>query len=142
MKINVYIGYNRHTLDHLFRFKISYVNPDRAPLEQRDELFSLIKTYNEINLCTNSPYVLNYLSLCVKAFLVAKKLGHYPVELSNIIPESVSVNPYDLTIFQVNKDGSQDKLKFVDGLPSDDNLLNNELGKFNSLFDKLLEIEG
>ena len=61
-------------------------------------------------------------------------------EIDKIIPLSSIVNPVKLLIYEL-KDGKAVKLNSYEGLPSDENFLNIQLGQTNELFDQLLEIE-
>jgi hypothetical protein len=48
----------------------------------------------------------------------------------------------DVAIYQCNeRDGSISRLRSFEGIPSDQNLLNDWLRTGNELFDKLLELE-
>ena len=60
--------------------------------------------------------------------------------LFEVVPEHSLINPDFLKIYEL-KDGNAHFLDNVDGIPSDDNFLNNQLGMTNEWFDQLLEIE-
>ena len=63
-------------------------------------------------------------------------------ELESIMSVNSLVNPMNLVVYELNeRDGSIEKLDDYKGLPSDENFLNNDLGKTNDLFIKLLEIQ-
>jgi len=119
------------------------------PISQRGMLNSLTE-FNNINkgnklvLTTHSPYLINYLTLAVKAFELKEKLTTEEVKsrMNNIVPLNSTVNPNDLVIYELDEtDGTIKKLGNFDGIPSDKNLLNKSLGKGNQLYDSLLEIE-
>jgi hypothetical protein len=118
------------------------------PSSQRAILFSLLKyarkNDNKLILTSHSPYIINYLTLSVKAFMVRSKINS-PGELEKvheIVPDQSELDPSDLSIFEMNEnDGTIIKLGDYKGLPSDDNYLNDRLGETNELFTNLQEIE-
>jgi len=125
------------------------------PDSQRIVLYSLLE-YNNRNkgnkliITTHSPYLINYLTLCVKAENVYKLLKEKKYKLSDpeytyindIVPMSSTVKSKDLVIYELDeKDGIITKLGSFEGIPSDNNFLNKSLGNGNQLFDSLLEIE-
>lgn len=58
------------------------------------------------------------------------------------MPPSALLAPDDVAIYQCNeRDGSITRLPCFEGIPSDDNVLNNWLRTGNALFDQLLELE-
>ena len=61
-------------------------------------------------------------------------------KINEIVPLSSIVNPVQLHIYEL-KDGNVMSLNSYEGLPSDENFLNIQLGETNELFDQLLEIE-
>jgi len=112
-------------------------------------LKSLIKFNNNIPenkliITTHSPYIINYLSLAVqaaslKALIKTQKLKD---KLNNIVPLASIVEANDLVIYELDeKTGTISKLGDYDGIPADNNYLNNSLSEGNRLFDALLEIE-
>lgn len=87
------------------------------PNSQKHILFELIRTKNEAEnnqllLTTHSPYIINYLTLAIKAKAI-----------------------------KVNEEGTIHKLPDYSGLPSDENYLNEHLTSSNDLFIDLLELE-
>lgn len=118
------------------------------PESQMTVLFDLLNYTNKIDLnrlvlTTHSPYVINYLTLATKAYLLNKKiLGDEDLKnrINEIVPLSSVVDPAQLLIYEL-KDGSVSRLNSYEGLPSDENFLNIQLGQTNELFDQLLEIE-
>jgi hypothetical protein len=62
-------------------------------------------------------------------------------EFNSIIPVSSVVNSDSLFVYEFYSDGTISKLETYNGIPTDDNHLNNILQHTNLLFDKLLEIE-
>jgi hypothetical protein len=105
---------------------------------------------NELVITTHSPYIINYLTLCVKAESIYKTLKEKKFKLSDpelaqtnkIVPMSSIVKGNDLVIYELDeRDGSIKKLPDYNGLPSDENKLNFNLEDSNELFAQLLEIQ-
>lgn len=122
------------------------------PDSQRDVLFELLKinyevAYNQLVFTTHSPYMLNYLSLAVKAGILKEKLQRKPnrgdllAKLDPVVPRSSAVNPKGLNIYEITPEGEIRKLGDYEGIPSDGNFLNSALSQTNELFDALLDIE-
>ena len=130
--------------------KTSFVNiveePEQNlfPTSQGNMLYSLLKINNEIAdnkliITTHSPYLVNYVSVAVEAGklkqgVIAEKEGR----LNDIVP----INADDLAIYQLKEeDGTIELLDSYEGIPSDENLLNNEIGRTNELFADLLDLQ-
>jgi predicted ATPase len=125
------------------------------PTSQKEILFELLKVKNEnsnnkLIMTTHSPYLINYLTLCVKAESVYKTLKEKGYKLSDpqltetndIVPMSSTVKSNDLVIYELDeKDGCIRLLPDYKGLPSDENKLNDNLEDSNELFAQLLEIQ-
>lgn len=119
------------------------------PLSQRNVLNSLLKFNNavdgnELILTTHSPYILSYLMLAIQAAEIKEKAkGNAEIlsKLYEIVPEKAITPMKDVVVYELNDDGTISELPQSYGLPSNDNFLNNELGKANSLFSELMEIE-
>lgn len=120
------------------------------PSSQRNALNSLLSSNNSNNnnklvMTTHSPYLINYLTLSVKAYSIFNKHAHKPDVVNNlnrIVPVNAILNPIELVIYELNEnDGTIERLEFLDGLPSDENFLNDSLGALNDLFDSLISIE-
>jgi predicted ATPase len=117
------------------------------PTSQKGILFSLFsnKNKNDLNkliITTHSPYIINYLTLAIKAFMVKSTIDKSLFgELNEIVPIDSIINPSTVNIYQLNESGNIEKLDDYKGLPSDENFLNEFLGAFNDDFVKLLEIE-
>jgi len=109
--------------------------------------FNNMNDDNKLIMTTHSPYIINYLTLAVKGFLVEEKikdLGHKEElnsKLASIIPLSSLIKPDDLAIYELDDDGGIIKLGDYNGLPSDNNYLNNNLSEGNNLFASILDIE-
>jgi predicted ATPase len=116
------------------------------PTSQWQLLQNLLE-YNNLNkdnrliITTHSPYIINYLTLVVKAAQLKKK--GYQNGLNEIVSLNATISPDDLSIYELDeKDGTIKLLGNYNGLPSDDNYLNEYLGKSNDLFVELLNLEG
>jgi predicted ATPase len=99
---------------------------------------------NRLVMTTHSPYLINYLTLAVKAHMVNAviKSTQSREKLIKIIPVESTIAGEDLVIYELNeKDGSIKKLDAYKGLPSDENYLNSGLEVSNELFAQLQEIE-
>lgn len=119
------------------------------PTSQRSMLNSLLE-FNNMNggnkliMTTHSPYLINYLTLAVKAEMVKSSLTSEESmnKLSEIVPLKSTVKAEELVIYELNeKDGTIIKLADYKGLPSDENYLNDGLEDSNELFAQLQEIE-
>lgn len=120
------------------------------PNSQKNILFELLKfannnKNNQLIITTHSPYIINYLSLAIKAADVLSKMRSKNDEktsiLENIVPLQSAVKNTEVVIYQMYEDGNILKLKMYEGLPSDDNFLNSFLMEINDFFVQLLEIE-
>ena len=131
--------------------KTSFVNiveePEQNlfPTSQRNMLYSLLKINNEIPankliITTHSPYLVNYISVAVEAGNIQNKANEG--QIRKIMPLSALVKTDDLAIYQLNeKEGSVELLDNYGGIPSDENFLNNEIGRTNELFADLLDLQ-
>ena len=129
------------------------------PSSQQSVLHELLKYANEtvgnkLIITTHSPYLINYLTLAVKAYNVFKKIDSFPnpknlqssidqvMKLNKIVPVKSNINPEDWVVYELNEvEGTIIKLKDYNGLPSDNNYLNERMAKGNELFGNLLDIE-
>ncbi len=117
--------------------------------ESQWDMLKLLLGYNSSNnhnkllITTHSPYLINFLPIAVKAHKLVHKNPSNNIKkaITDIIPPESMVNPDDLAIYEIDDKGSITKLEDYNGIPSDENYLNNDLGKANDLFVKLLEIE-
>ena len=122
------------------------------PTSQQQLLYSLLE-FNNLNvgnkliMTTHSPFIINYLTLAVKADSLIDKSMNYKGEgdfksaLSAIVPWNSTVRSTDLIIYELDENGNISKLGNFNGIPSDDNYLNENLAKGNELFGNLLDIE-
>lgn len=118
------------------------------PSSQKEILFDLLKSKNDFEnnqlvITTHSPYIINYLTLSIKAEIVKNKIQNENLlsELSTIVHLDSTVNHSIVSIYQLDNLGEIKKLPDYNGLPSDENYLNEFLGESNDLFIKLMEIE-
>lgn len=119
------------------------------PSSQHSMLNSLIEfnnltDENRLVITTHSPYLINYLTLAVKAEMVKSNLTSKDSKkkLAEIVPLESTVKAEDLVIYEMDeKNGTIKKLENYKGLPSDENELNSELEETNELFAQLQEIE-
>jgi hypothetical protein len=134
--------------------KTSFVNiveePEQNlfPTSQRDMLYSLLKINNEIAdnkliITTHSPYLVNYVSVAVEAGKLKQGVtAEKEEQLNKIVPISSAISADDLVIYQLNeREGSIELLDSYEGIPSDENFLNNEIGRTNELFADLLDLQ-
>ncbi len=123
------------------------------PTSQWEMLKSLLE-FNKMNdgnkliMTTHSPYIINYLSIAIQgAYLIdeIKKSAHSTVleeKLNKIIPKDALVLNKDVVIYQLNEaNGTISRLPDPNGIPTDNNYLNQSLRHGNEMFDSLLEIE-
>ena len=112
------------------------------PASQRDILYKLLeyahRDGSKLLVTTHSPYLIGYIGLACKAFKIKDKTS--PEKVSKIIPDAAWINPQDVTIYQLTN-GNAKKLPMEYGMPSDENFLNEELGKFNEQLAELIDIE-
>lgn len=132
--------------------KTSFINiveePEQNlfPTSQQQMLNSLMEfnNYNEANkliITTHSPYLINHIGLLVKAGNLYES-GKYDKEaIEKIIPEKSAIKKQKVAIYQMNLDGSIEKLGNHNGIPEDDDFLNEELAKANDDFSDLLDIQ-
>ncbi len=119
------------------------------PASQQKMLYSLLE-FNNMNkgnkliITTHSPYLINYLTLAVKAHFIKNNLKEAITQerLNKIVPLKSTLKDDDLAIYELNEmDGSIKKLETQNGLPSDNNELNQKLEESNELFAQLLELQ-
>lgn len=136
----------RFTLDSFVNI-VEEPEQNLYPSSQRNVLNMLLtyrnrKSHNMLIITTHSPYILDYLSLNMKACQVARTVApEKKIEIRKIVSESSWINPGDVTIYEIQEDGSTKTLENYEGIPSDDNFLNNALAEINDLYSQLIEIE-
>lgn len=106
--------------------------------------FNNMNDGNKLILTTHSPYLISYLTLAVKAGKLKSLISteEEKKSLDEIVPLNSIVNADDLSIYELNEqNGIVKRLDTFDGLPSDENALNNKFDESNELFAKLLEFQ-
>ena len=119
------------------------------PSSQKEVLFDLLESKNKekenrLIITTHSPYIINYLTLAIKGDLIKRKVKNNPElldKLKLIVPLASTIHSDAVSIFQLDNNGIIKTLENYNGLPSDENYLNEFLAESNDLFVKLLEIE-
>lgn len=133
--------------------KTSFINiveePEQNlfPSSQEKMLESLVEfnNYNEANkliITTHSPYLIGHIGLLVKAGNLYDDVIFPKQEIEKIVPEKASIKKQKVAIYQFyEKDGTIKRLPDYNGIPDDDDLLNDELAESNDNFAELLEIQ-
>lgn len=119
------------------------------PTSQRSMLFALLKfnnasEHNSLIITTHSPYIIGNMTLAMKAAELYKKTSNNEIrqKIANIVPEASSINADDVVIYEFDdKTRTVSELEIQNGLPSDNDYLNNALGDTNDLFCDLLDLE-
>lgn len=111
--------------------------------------FNNIDEDNKLIMTTHSPYIINYLTLSIKANFIYNKIQNANSnkdellrKLNLVVPIKSKISSSDVVIYELNESsGTIIKLDDYQGLPSDENYLNQKLAESNELFAGLLEIE-
>jgi predicted ATPase len=105
--------------------------------------FNNLESRNGLVMTTHSPYLINYLTLAVKAENLKNRIKQRGLdELNEIVPLQSTIAAKDLIIYQLEEnEGTVAVLENYNGIPSDENKLNEELGESNELYARLLEIQ-
>jgi predicted ATPase len=123
------------------------------PTSQWQMLQSLLKCNsmnkgNKLIVTTHSPYIINYLSIAIQGEYLEREIKKSVnkdillPKLYSLIPKESLISASNVVVYQLDeRDGSVKKLETIDGIPSDENFLNDTLVESNLLFDSLLEIE-
>ncbi len=117
------------------------------PSSQRNVLNSLLAFAadggNQLMITTHSPYIINYLSLAIKADSITRKMKDNSLceRLDRIVPLPAQVDGTQVVVYEISDEGKVHRLPTYDNMPSDNNFLNNYLAETNDLFNELLEIE-
>lgn len=117
------------------------------PLSQKATLIALLRDRQSnrgsgLVMTTHSPYIINYLSICVKAYQVAHKVdGDAVAKVAEIIPTAGQLAPEDLSIYEIHKGGTVERLETYEGIPTDSNFLNCALAETDELYSDLMDIE-
>ena len=118
------------------------------PSSQRNVLYELLEINNQIELntlflTTHSPYLINYLSVAMKAGALASLCEEEDVlhRIDYIVPRKAWLGRNDLNIYEINELGEISSLEMPYGVPSDENYLNQALGSSNNDFEDLMELQ-
>ena len=122
------------------------------PTSQRALLYQLLEYVNttdgnELVLTTHSPYIINYLTLAIKAQEVLQKINTLAMpsqhleQLQTIVPTAAVLPAGQTVVYELTAAGQIRRLATYHGLPSDDNYLNQQLEETNNLFADLLDLE-
>lgn len=122
------------------------------PTSQRAVLYELLSYANttpgnELVITTHSPYIINYLTLVIKADEVKNEVAAAPHHaklrnrLDTIVPDKATLAVASTVVYALTSAGTITHLPMDGGIPSDENDLNNALGEANAYFSDLLEIE-
>lgn len=117
------------------------------PTSQKEMLFALLRDRalnrgSGLILTTHSPYIINYLAICVKAYQVAKMVSEEGCNsVAEVVPPQSLLDPDDIRIYEINNQGIVEALETYEGIPSDSNFLNTALNEANQLYGRLLDIE-
>ena len=103
---------------------------------------------NKLIVTTHSPYLINYLTIAIKAkqvldSLLKNKKVILSSAISNLINLNSCINADSVSIYEMEEKAGIIKSlpKYNDLIPSDDNFLNNMLASTNNLYAELQEIE-
>lgn len=135
----------RYTLDCFFNI-VEEPEQNLYPLSQKSVLQALLTDKNKSDgslliLTTHSPYLLNYLSLAIKANNIATEFPRAVEKLSHIVPQTAFIAGDDVSVYEIQDKGQIRELSKHSGMPSDENLLNIALEDCNDMYNELLDIE-
>lgn len=120
------------------------------PKQQRERINNIIDYLNNpynnatnIVMFTHSPYIINWLGCLVKAGNLYDKFEdtEYENHISKHIDKNISIRNKGLSVFELNSENVIVEYKNTNGLPPDEDYLNNELIFTNDTFSDLLEIQ-
>lgn len=136
---------NRYVLDS-FQNIVEEPEQNLYPLSQKNVLNLLIKDFNKsknngLIITTHSPYIIDYLSLNIKAQMVFENNKDKAKDIDKIVPKESWLKPQQVVIYQIKDNGTIQKLDNYDGIPSDNNYLNNALAGANELYSELMDLE-
>ena len=110
--------------------------------------FNNMNEESELILTTHSPYLVNYISIAIQADYLKRRIieninaNELISKLEQIIPQESTISGLDVAIYQLDENtGTIKLLPNSEGIPSDNNYLNQSLRHGNEMFDSLLEIE-
>ncbi len=106
--------------------------------------FSNVSSGNILLLTTHSPYIINYLTLSIKAKKVLQNIGEHTElqeRINTVVPSTSCIDGADTVVYELDSEGNITRLSTYNDLPSDENYLNHFLEQSNTDFYQLLEIE-
>jgi len=131
---------------------VEEIEQNLFPSSQQKLLYQLLEFANYtagsgLILTTHSPYIINDLTLAIQGASLLPKINasdkseDLRKRLNEIVPIGSCVAAADTVVYELTEAGEIKKLPTYEGLPSDNNFLNQSLAESNSLFDGLLAIE-
>lgn len=100
---------------------------------------------NRLIVTTHSPYLINGLTVAVKAGMLLASCSSSDgmrERINSVFPAESAIQPNEIAIYEFNEvKGTVTVLDTYHGLPSDNNFLNNMLERTNEDFADLLEIQ-
>ena len=131
---------------------VEEIEQNLFPESQKEILYKLLEFANysqgnKLILTTHSPYIINYLTLAIKGFSVLQTINSSSInenrktQLNKIVPYQSCIDSSNAIVYELTVNGVIRKLSNKEGIPSDENYLNQSLAEANQLFDGLLEIE-
>lgn len=128
---------------------VEEIEQNLFPSSQKNVLYYLIALCNRMSdnqlfLTTHSPYILDYLTLAVKASAIYNASGdkdNTAIKMGGIVSPESYIEARNLRIYQITETGNVELLQMNAGLPSDENYLNMSLAQTNDLFNDLLDVE-
>ncbi|MFW5503751.1 MAG: AAA family ATPase [Prevotella sp.] len=135
----------RYTLNCFFNI-VEEPEQNLYPLSQKSVLQALLIDKNKAEgnlliMTTHSPYLLNYLSLAIKANNIATAYPDAADKLSHIVPQAAFVAGDGVNVYEIRDNGQVRELSKYGDMPSDENLLNIALEDCNDMYNELLDIE-
>ena len=120
------------------------------PTSQQGMLYKLFEfnnksKENQLIITTHSPYIIGYMTLAVKGMELYKKARKEEVraQINEIVPQKSAISHDDLVIYELDEnEGTMRMLgKNNNGIPYDNDYLDDALGIINEKFSDLLDIE-
>ena len=96
---------------------------------------------NGLVITTHSPYIINYLTIAIKASELDCRDENCKERLEAIFPENARVAMDKVCIYEIDDNGRISELETFMDIPSDENYLNVSLRETDELFGELLEIQ-
>jgi predicted ATPase len=139
--------YEKYSINYLLNI-IEELEQNLFPESQRAILNQVLEftnnnPQNKVILTTHSPYIIGYMTLAMKAFILSEKIKTHDLlsdRLSVIVPAKAWFDPKDVAIYEL-KNGLIEKVNSDNGVISGKNYLNEHMQEVNSLFSELQDIE-